>query len=114
MQKHVKRDKQSKWITREIIHEMFKRDSLRKRGCFTEYRISRNKVISMIRSRKVQFYRQIIADTNGHIGLLRRCLGEITGRSSANIEPVHMIQVNDERMRLPILLYSIFTILPLN
>ena len=54
--KRVKRDKQPKWITREIINEMFKRDSLRKRGCFTEYRISRNKVVSMIRSRKVQFY----------------------------------------------------------
>ena len=96
MQKHVKRDKQPKWITREIINEMFKRDSLRKRGCFTEYRISRNKVVSMIRSRKVQFYRQIIANTNGHTGRLWRCLGEITGRSSANKESVHMIQVNDE------------------
>ena len=67
-QKRVKRTLQPKWITREILDAIHKRDTLRRQGPFVEYRRYRNKVVSAIRSAKSHHYRRLILNASGDSG----------------------------------------------
>ena len=48
-EKRIKYDKQPEWLTKEIKEAMLKRNHLHKQKLFNEYKIQRNKTLSMIK-----------------------------------------------------------------
>ena len=62
IQKRVKSKILPGWLTHDILHAMDKRDDLKKRGLFDEYKKERNTVKYMIRKSKRNFFQSLIKD----------------------------------------------------
>jgi len=71
--RRFKRDHQPEWVTDEIKSLMYQRNKCHKNGLFDLFKVLRNKISSLIRKSKRNYFKKAIEDNR----TLRVCFGEI-------------------------------------
>jgi len=98
-EERVKYDKQPEWlhVTNEIKKSMFKRDELHKKKMFNDYKIQRNKTVSMIRKSKKNFYNRSILENKMPKFLWKnlKCISNADSNTANDIVIPHCIGNSD-------------------
>ena len=65
--KRIKRDHQPEWVTDEIKSLMYQRNKCHNNGLFDQFKVLRNKIASLIRKYKRNYFNKAIEDNRTSI-----------------------------------------------
>ena len=78
--KRVKRTSQPPWFSEHICKAIQAREHSKLKGQTRDFKYWRNKVCSLIRSEKQNYYKSLMKESQGNTSKVWKCFNEITGR----------------------------------
>jgi hypothetical protein len=78
--RRVKYERQPVWFTKEIKEAIEKRNKYKQKKEMVNYRLWRNKVVSLIKQEKANYYKHAIVESRGNSSMMWRYMNQLIGR----------------------------------